>query len=235
MIGVAGRHLLGLLALGLGDGGFGTSKQSRLVALHGQHIVALALDDGLGGVAPAMQRIHRHDAALQAKQLDQLQRAGRLVVARRQRVGQRHARLGAPRRHHHRRHVALAVLVGATQRLAVERHHAIDLHRVGEPLREATEHFLERLRIEQAEHPAEGVVARDPVLQLQDGSQQPFLLAPEQRDVGAVLGPAQHRQQSDEHHLRQIVIARPTARVDEFRKAFRKPFQKPLRSTREAP
>ena len=61
------------------------------------------------------------------KELDQFQGAGRLVVAGRQRVGQRHAGPGAPRRHHHRRHVALAPLVGAPQSLAVERHHAIDL------------------------------------------------------------------------------------------------------------
>jgi hypothetical protein len=157
-----------------------------------------------------MQRIHRDDAAFEIKQLYQLQGAGRLVVAGRKRVGQRHARLGTPRRYHHGRHVALAVLVGSTQCLAVERHHAIDSHRLGEHLHEATEHFLERLRVQQAKHPTEGIVARYPVLQLQDRSQQPFLLAPKQRDVGAVLGAAQRRQQSDEHHFRQIVIARPT-------------------------
>jgi hypothetical protein len=62
--------------------------------------------------------------------------AGRLVVAGRKRVGQRHARPGTPRRHRHRRHVDLALLAGSTPCLAVERHHAIDSHRVGERLRE---------------------------------------------------------------------------------------------------
>ena len=69
-------------------------KQPRLDALRPAHS-RLACDDGLGGIAPAMQRIHRHTQP-STRQLDRLPGAGRLLAGRK-RVGQRQARLGAPR------------------------------------------------------------------------------------------------------------------------------------------
>jgi hypothetical protein len=95
------------------DGGLGVGQQRRLVLLHGQHVISAPRHNRLGHTAMAMQRIGRHHAAFELQKFEQLQGASGLVVVRRKHIGQRHARLRRPGRHHDRRHVALAALVAA--------------------------------------------------------------------------------------------------------------------------
>src|SRR3954467_6340693 len=67
------------------------------------------------------------------------------------------ALLSGPSMDHMQRRLARDTIERAPQRLAVHRHHAPPA--LGETLHEAGEAGLERLRVEQAEHPAEGVMA----------------------------------------------------------------------------
>src|SRR6185436_16681021 len=73
---------------------------------------------------------------------------------------------------------------------------------------------LERLRVQQAEDPAESIVAGHPVLQLQDQPQQPFLGLPKRGHVRGALGATQCRRKSNEQNLQQLVpcVVRPGVR-----------------------
>src|ERR1700682_5173824 len=70
-----------------------------------------------------------------------------------------------------------------------------------------------RVADNQAEPPAERLVARYAMLQAQEKPQQPFLRSSEFRHIRARLGSAQHRSQRDEQHLQQFVSRIVGARV----------------------
>jgi hypothetical protein len=219
-----GGQPLGALALGRRDRRLGIGQQGRLIVLYRQDIVATAVCDRLGHGAMAVQGIGRHHAALELDQFDQLQGSGGFVVVGRQRVGQRHAGLRRPQRDHDRWHMSLAALVAAPQRLAVDRHHTLrtlDPGRLGKRRHEPLERPLEGLRIEHAEHPAESVVAGQPVWQRQYRFQQVRLGARKQRHVRATCRSAQRRKQSNEQQVRQIVQRVRCPRVRQFRKTGR--------------
>jgi hypothetical protein len=180
-----------------------------------------------------MQRVRRDDAALQLKELDEMQSAGRFVVSRRQHIGERHAGHRAPRRHHHWRHVTLAAFIGSSQSLAVESYHALDFGRRRKRLGKAPKHLFEAVRIEDAKDTAEGVVARNPVLQHQNRAQQRFFSPPEQCNVTTGRSTAQRSQQRNEQHLGQIVLGLLLPRIDQFREAFCKAVQNSLLSNQE--
>jgi hypothetical protein len=65
---------------------------------------------------------------------------------------------------------------------------------------------LEGGRIEQPEHPAEGVVAGDAVLQPQELPQQALLRAAKQRHLRCALRAAQRGGQRDDQKLHQLVL-----------------------------
>jgi len=100
-------------------------------------------------------------------------------------------------------------LIGPAQRLPVEGDDAFQ--RPGQGPGELGEGRLERFRLDQPEHPAEGVVAGRTMLQFQHLAQAAELRPGKQGHVRAVLRPAQHRRQGHEHQLQKIVprVARP--------------------------
>jgi hypothetical protein len=194
------------------------ARQGGLIVLHRQYIIAAALHDGRRHRTMAMQRIGRHDAALQLQEADQLQGGRCFVVARRQRAGQRHTGLNTPRGHHDRGHVAPAALVGPPQRLAIERNHPLDPCRRRKRLGEPPKRRLERLRIEQAKHAAERIVARQAMIERQDVAQHWLLGTSEFRHVAAVLRSAQRCQKRDEQELGEIVLKVACARIGQIAK-----------------
>jgi hypothetical protein len=103
------------------------------------------------------------------------------------------------------------------QRLAVDCHHALD--GLGKALHAGQEGGVEPLGIEQAERPAEGVVARDAMVQAQELPQERLLRLPEQRHVRAVLAAAEHRAERDDQQLVQVVTGIRAARVVNTREA----------------
>jgi hypothetical protein len=163
-----------------------------------------------------MKRVGGDDAAVEREQFQDLQRASRLVASGRLLLRHRQASL-------HRKHVDQmqwscppTALVGAAQSLAIDRHHAGELEAIGLGKRrhEAAEHALEGCRIEQPEHPAESVVAGNPMFQTQKQPQQRFLGLPKIRHVGAGFGATQHRRQGNDENVQQIVsgVVRPRVR-----------------------
>src|SRR4029450_3886215 len=76
---------------------------------------------------------------------------------------------------------------------------------LGKGRHETTECGLEGLRLEQTEHPAERIVARDAVLQAKEEPQQPFLRLSKLLHLRAPVGSAQHRRQRDEQNLQKLV------------------------------
>jgi hypothetical protein len=115
-----------------------------------------------------------------------------------------------------KRFVARTALEGASQRLAVDCHHACEIEPVGlgKGRHEASECRFEGIRLEQTEHTAEGVVTGNSVLQPQKQPQQPFLGLPKLRHIRAGLCSAQHRRQGDDQYFLQIVprVGRPRIR-----------------------
>ena len=109
-----------------------------------------------------------------------------------------------------------ATLEGTAQGFAIHRHHTAQFQSVGlgEACHEPAECGLERLRVQQAEDPAESIVAGHPVLQLQDQPQQPFLGLPKRGHVRGALGATQCRRKSNEQNLQQLVpcVVRPGVR-----------------------
>jgi hypothetical protein len=186
----------------------------------------------------AMQRIGRHHAAFELQKFEQLQGASGLVVVRCQYIGERHARLRRPSGHHHRRHVALAAFVAAPQRFAVERDHParpLDLRALRKGFHEAPKRDFKRFRVKHPEHPAERVVARQTVLELQHILPKIGLHPGKQRHVGATRRPAQRRHQRDEQDLGQVMQRVVGPRVRQLRKALRKSLHRLLSPYQEPP
>jgi hypothetical protein len=111
---------------------------------------------------------------------------------------------------------------GRAQRLTVDGDHA--LGRLGEARHEGDETSPELLRIQKPEHPAEGVVARNAPLQLQEAAQKALLGPAKLGHVHRRLPAAEDRAHRDHQDLQQIVppgIARPW--ILDLLKARRKP------------
>jgi hypothetical protein len=103
------------------------------------------------------------------------------------------------------------------------------LCRLGEALHEAQEAGVELDRIEQAEYPAKGVMARDAVAQAQELPQKGLLGPAEQRHVGTILAATQRRAQADHQDLEQIVAGVGLSRILEIREAGFELLHGPLR------
>ena len=164
----------------------------------------------------AVQCIRGNDTAFEVQQAQDLQGARCLVAARGLALSQAHSRFRRPDVDHVQRGTLPAALEGTPQGFAVHRHHAAQFQSVGlgEACHEPAECGLERLRVQQAEDPAEGIVAGHPVLQLQDQSQQPFFGLPKRGHVRGALGATQCRRKSNEQNLQQLVpcVVRPRVR-----------------------
>jgi len=108
---------------------------------------------------------------------------------------------------HVQRGAVPATLERPAQSLAIDCHHTcqVELVGLGKSRDKAPECFLEGLRRQQAEYPAEGVVAGDAVLQTQQQPQKPFLALAELGHLRAAFRAAQRRGQRDEHNFKQIV------------------------------
>src|SRR3954464_10055155 len=113
------------------------------------------------------------------------------------------ALLRGPGMDHMQRRLARDAIERAPQRLAVNGHHPPQ--GLGETLHEAAEAGLERLRVEQAEHSAEGVMAGSAMTQAQKLAQVRRFDLSEQRHVRAILAVRQQSAERNHQQLMQIV------------------------------
>ena len=93
----------------------------------------------------------------------------------------------------------------APARLAIDRHHRVAAQRRNHRRHPAAKGRLELVRIDQREHPLEGVVGGDAVLEHHEPAQPLELLLAPRLDVGEVVRPAQHRAHGHRQQLGQVV------------------------------
>src|SRR3954463_12655310 len=151
--------------------------QAALVTFQREHIIA-ALFDHLGGDDPlTVECVGGDDAALERQQFQQLRHRCDLVrLAVDRHLTEQQALLSGPGMDHMQRRLARDAIERAPQRLAVNGHHASQA--LSETLHEAGEAGLERLRVKQTEHSAEGVMARRAMTQAQNWRRYGALIAP---------------------------------------------------------
>src|SRR5215210_7338737 len=180
--------------------------QAALVAFQREHIIA-ALFDRLGGDDPlTVERVGGDDAALERQQFQQFRHRCDLVgLAVDRQLTEQQALLRGPGMDHMQRRLARDTIKRAPQRLAVNGHHPPQ--GLSETLHEAAEAGLERLRVEQAEHSAEGVMAGRAMTQAQKLAQVRRFDLSEQRHVRAILATRQQSAERDHQHLMQVVAS----------------------------
>ena len=161
--------------------------QSALIAFQRQHVVRPLPDHLCRDGALAVQRVGSDDAAFQRQQFQQLGHCGDLVglLVHRQ-LAQQQPLSDRPGMQHVQRRLARRPIEGAPQGLGIDGHHA--LKRVGKPVHEAGEAGGERHGVKQPEHPAEGVVAGNAVLEAQKLTKERLLGQAEQRHVRPWVG-----------------------------------------------
>ncbi len=200
-------------------------KQAPAVGFDRQNIVAATLAHRRRKGTVAMQRVGGNDATFEGQKLEHFQSTRRLVAASRFLLGHSHAGIHRKDVDHVQRRGSATAFVGAAQGLAVDCHHPgeFDPIGLGKGRHETTKCLLEGFRVEQTEHPAEGVVARDAMLQAEKPSQQFLLGLPELGHVRATVRAAQHCRQRNDQYLHQIVprivgprVPQPTKNLLEF-------------------
>ena len=156
-------------------------------------------------------------------------------------LGDGDARTGAEGGDDVQRRAAGGAVEGAAQRLAVDGEHPVAGG--AEVVEEGLEGAPEGRRIEQAEHPGEGVVARQAILQAQEFPQQRLAVLGELGEVDAALRAADRRDQRDRQDVEQLVplrIAPPrvgdlSKRVDQgHASSIRNTWQNPDQPERKA-
>lgn len=193
--------------------------QARLVALHGQQVVGLLLQDLRRDLALTAHRVKADEAALDQQRVEQFGDGPDLVaLAIDLLLPQHETVLGGIRAHQVDR--PARSVARAAHRLAIDRKRAA-AHRRDDPAHPASERFFERARIEDAKHAVEGIVGRDAAVELQEALEPAHLVLGPDRHVFEAVHVAQRRVDGDRQDLLQVMptrIAR-SARVLDLGKA----------------
>ncbi len=201
-------------------------------------VVGLSADQRRGRVGPAVQRIGRHDAALQVEALEKIERGGDLVAAFRPPGSDRQPGFGVPDADHHGRHERAALVVASPERLAVDGDHAARPLRQAEALaqgrKESGEGPLQLLRVDEPEDTAEGVVARAAVPERHNLLQLLFPAFDELGNLDTALGPAQRCRKRQKQKFGQVVPRIDLARITNLSKDRQDNRHQALRSNRKA-
>ncbi|CAM3901610.1 hypothetical protein POHY109586_24440 [Polaromonas hydrogenivorans] len=176
--------------------------QVAVVALEVEHVVRFTVHDGFGDGLLTPHGVNGDDAALDAQQLEQLGNGGDFVgLFVRLHLPQQHAGLARPGAHDMQRR--LSAMARAAHALAINGHHALDL--AGNALQPVDAYFLQRLRVNELEHPAKRVVRGNAIGQLQKRG-EPFLLClAKLHHVNPVIGPADNRAQRNHQNVHQFM------------------------------
>src|SRR3954451_21647513 len=183
--------------------------------LEGAGVGGLERQEGVGGPRPdplgvgllAANRAQRDDTALEPQGVEQLRDRRDLVrLAVDRALAERQPAPARPGADQVQRPALVAAAAGPADGLAVDRHHlALDPVRQG--LRPAGEAGLERVRVDEHEHPPEGVVRGDAVRQGEEGPEPGLLAATVELDVLPALRAGDHRADRDREDVDQLMIA----------------------------
>ena len=227
--------------------------QRTLVALQRQSVVATPIDDLLGDLALAVERVDGHDRAPGLRRgrlfsesisnslgtaVISLDLASVAICASTRRCSHPQALTMCSAdlplaRSNERRSTLPPAFARPSPGQAVDSDNALD--GFGEPCHEPLEHGTELLRVKQAEQAAEGVVAGQAILELEEATQERLLRHGERRHVRGALTAAQNGAQGDHQQFVQVVqtsIAGP--RILQSFKAGNKLVQLGLRRLRYA-
>src|SRR3954453_9066304 len=145
--------------------------ERAVVALQAQRIIGTAGQHTFGHPRMTMKGIGRDDAAFQDQGLQQCQGGSDLIAARSPRGRYRYAGLGIPDTHHQRRRTGTTAFIGLAQGLPIHRDDApgsAEIQTVADRTDKAGERLGEFGGVEQAEHPAETIMAGRTMRQLDD-------------------------------------------------------------------
>jgi len=196
-----------------------------------------------GGALLGVHGVAADEQAVERQRPEQRPGGQGLVLAVGDRpLGDRHAGAGPEGGDDVQGRAARGAVEGAAQRLAVDGEDPVA--RRPEVVEEGLEAAREGGGVEQAEDAAEGVVARQAVLQAQEFPQERLPILRELREVHAALRPADRRHQRDRQDIEQLVALRiPPPRVGDLSKRvdqshgflLQNPWQNPNHTQREAP
>src|SRR5690242_14388206 len=204
---------------------------AAMVGLQHQEVVGALRPDPFGDALLTAHRVQRDDAAVEVQGVEQLGDGRDLVrLAVDRALAERQPAPARPGADQVQRPALVAAAARAADGLAVDRHHlALDPGR--QRLRPPREAGLERVRVDQHEHPPEGVVRGDAVRQGQEGLEPGLLAATVELDVLPALGAGDHGADRDRENIDQLVIAPARlARVAEPGEARRQTFHHAARS-----
>src|SRR4051794_16333515 len=181
--------------------------QRALIALEGQNVVGLLVQDLLRDAALASHGLDGHDGALDRQQVQQLGDGDDLIgLVRHLDLTQHEALTGRKGRHHVKR--ALALLAkGLARRLAIDGDHlGRGTRELADPAHEAA---TERFGIERGENVAQLVVRGSSVHKWPEATQEFELLGPKARDLDEAFGPSQNREKTEQQDLIERVSHLP--------------------------
>ena len=181
------------------------TMQVWVVGLEAEHVVRFAVHNRLGNGLLAPHGINRHDAALDAQQLEEFGDGGDFIgLLVRLHLPEQHAGFTRPGAHEVQRR--LPVVARAAQCFAINGHHA--LHLSGDALQPADAHLLQRPGVDQLKHPPERVVRGNPVGQLQKRGKPVLFCLAKLHHIHPVIGSADDRAQRDHQQIHQLVAPR---------------------------
>src|SRR4051794_27462850 len=193
-----------------------------LIALEGQEIVATTADDLRGDLGSAGEGVQADQAAAQVQAVEQIGQHHQLApFGIRRTLRQHQPVLHRERADQVQRRAAVPAVERAPHRLAVDR----DLPRsagIGPehrayPVQKAA---LEALRVDQHQHPAEGVVRGNAARQLEEALQPVPFAAAVQRDVLEALGLAEHGADRDYQGIKASRLLMIVMSPDYFQSAW---------------
>lgn len=191
----------------VGEEGGDRLQHRRAVGLEREEVVSAPVQHQLRRLRLGMDGVARDQRAVEGQRRQQRPGGGDLVLAAGHGpLAEADPRIRPERRDDLQRRAARRAVEGAPQRLAVDRQHP---RTVGtEVAKERLEGPSEGLRFEQAEDPAERVMAGQAVLQPQEFPQQRLPVAGEFGEIHATLPPADRGHQRDRQDIEQVMAPR---------------------------
>ena len=191
----------------VGEEGLDLAQHRRAVGLEREEIVAAAVEDHLRGALMGVHGVAGDEQAVERQGLEQRSGGEGLVLALGHRLlGDGDPRAGAEGGDDVQRRAARRPVEGAAQGLAVDGEHAVAGG--AEVVEEGLEDTTEGSRIEQPEHPGEGIMARQAILQAEEFPQERLAVLGELGEVDAALGAADRGDQRDRQNVQQLVPLR---------------------------
>ena len=189
--------------------------QRRLVFLHMEDVIALAVEDLLGDLRLAAHRVDGHQGPGNVDDFQQFRDRCDLVALG---VGDDLTKANGvrcgPGTDHVNRRLAAGGVVTAAERLAVDGDHlpAANLVQRGDPTEQT---LLELRRIDGGEDRVETIVGRDALLQIQKSRKPLASRLAELRNGHEVVGPADDRTDGDCHDVDQGIDGWPSSGIGE--------------------